>query len=387
VVNIDLEFIDNYVIRDGFTMRVLAIEPYYGGSHKAFIDGWIARSSHEWTLLTMPPRKWKWRMRGSAISFATQVNERYKNGERWDTIFCCDMLNVAEFLGLIDKEIRAIPLVIYFHENQITYPNQVESERDFQFGVTNITSCLAADSVWFNSQYHRAEFVCAAKKIFKKMPDFRCLEQLDLILEKSVEVMKKSVSCSESPLKIVWAARWEHDKNPDDFFEALKKLKASGCDFEFSVIGESFRSSPDCFDWAKDYFAEHICYWGYQESFKGYCECLSWGDVFVSTAAHEFFGLTAVEAAMSGTLPLLPNRLAYPEVFEYENPKNKKRFFYDGSVDGLVAKLREAAQLKKGNPSSLCAGEIQESLKKFSWNIAASRLDKSLVNFVKGYSV
>ena len=39
-------------------LKILALEPYYGGSHKAFLDGWIARSVHDWTLLSQPwPQK------------------------------------------------------------------------------------------------------------------------------------------------------------------------------------------------------------------------------------------------------------------------------------------------------------------------------------------
>ena len=34
-------------------MKILMIEPYYGGSHKAFIDGLSAVSRHEWTVLTL----------------------------------------------------------------------------------------------------------------------------------------------------------------------------------------------------------------------------------------------------------------------------------------------------------------------------------------------
>jgi hypothetical protein len=35
-------------------MKILALEPYYGGSHKSFLDGWISRSEHQWNLLTQP---------------------------------------------------------------------------------------------------------------------------------------------------------------------------------------------------------------------------------------------------------------------------------------------------------------------------------------------
>jgi hypothetical protein len=59
-------------------MNVLALEPYYSGSHKAFIDGLSHASKHNWTMLTLAAHKWKWRMRHSAITFATQVQELVK---------------------------------------------------------------------------------------------------------------------------------------------------------------------------------------------------------------------------------------------------------------------------------------------------------------------
>ena len=40
-------------------MKVLLIEPYYGGSHRAWAEGYAAHSSHGLTLLTLPARFWK----------------------------------------------------------------------------------------------------------------------------------------------------------------------------------------------------------------------------------------------------------------------------------------------------------------------------------------
>ena len=51
-------------------LRILALEPYYGGSHRAVLDGLVKRIDADWTLLTLPARKWKWRMRGAAITMA-----------------------------------------------------------------------------------------------------------------------------------------------------------------------------------------------------------------------------------------------------------------------------------------------------------------------------
>lgn len=37
-------------------MQVALVEPYYGGSHQAWADGYAARSSHEVRLLTHDAR-------------------------------------------------------------------------------------------------------------------------------------------------------------------------------------------------------------------------------------------------------------------------------------------------------------------------------------------
>ncbi|MHC5083582.1 MAG: tRNA-queuosine alpha-mannosyltransferase domain-containing protein [Planctomycetota bacterium] len=152
-------------------MKVLALEAYYGGSHQAFLDGWTDRSEHDWQVLSLPPNKWKWRMRHAAITFAQQVNELVAGGGEWDVLFCSDMLNLAEFCGLVDESVRNLPKIVYFHENQLTYPVQVESERDYQYCMTNITTAAAADVVWFNSAFHRDEFLEAIGVFLKKMPD------------------------------------------------------------------------------------------------------------------------------------------------------------------------------------------------------------------------
>ncbi len=58
-----------------------------------------------------------------------------------------------------------------------------------------------------------------------------------------------------------------------------------------------------------------------------YFEWLRKGDVAVSTAIQENFGISAVEAMRMGCAPLLPNRLAYPEREAFLSPVSsvKKR--------------------------------------------------------------
>ncbi len=156
--------------------RILAMEPFYGGSHRAFLDGWIAHSRHEWTVMGLPARKWKWRMRHAPITFARQCLDRAEAGQSWDVLFCSDMLNLAEFLGLAAAHVRELPVVAYFHENQLTYPVRDEHQRDLHFAFTNITTAEAATQVWFNSAFHRDEFLGAIPGLLKRMPDYAPLD-------------------------------------------------------------------------------------------------------------------------------------------------------------------------------------------------------------------
>ncbi|MDP3631476.1 MAG: DUF3524 domain-containing protein, partial [Actinomycetota bacterium] len=134
------------------TMRILVLEPYYGGSHRAVLDALLPVLGMEHDLLTLPPRKWKWRMRGAAITMAEEVRARYEAGARWDLIFASTFLNLAEFKGLAGAAVAGVPAIVYFHENQLVYPVRHTAEWDLQFPLTNITSALAADRCLFNTR-------------------------------------------------------------------------------------------------------------------------------------------------------------------------------------------------------------------------------------------
>ena len=281
-------------------MRILALEPYYGGSHRAFLDGWSGQSRHDWQLLTLPPHSWKWRMRHGAATFSNLASAHYALGNRWDLIFCTSMLNLAEFKGLVPSEIASLPAIVYFHENQLTYPVRHVDERDLHFGLINFTTSLAADAAWFNTQYHLDTFMGALTETLSKMPDHDCLHYLPSIALKSsvqplgidpVPEFERKVHYTPT---ILWAARWEFDKNPGLFFDAIRVLRDQGLPFKISVIGESFTECPPAFDAAKKEFDDRILRWGWQKNRNDYWKALSESDIVVSTADHEFFGISVV---------------------------------------------------------------------------------------------
>ena len=58
---------------------IVYIEPYYGGSHKGFVD--LLQAEFSGDLYTLPPSKWNWRMRLSALHFSECIprDRQYKS--------------------------------------------------------------------------------------------------------------------------------------------------------------------------------------------------------------------------------------------------------------------------------------------------------------------
>jgi glycosyltransferase involved in cell wall biosynthesis len=130
----------------------------------------------------------------------------------------------------------------------------------------------------------------------------------------------------------VWPHRWEHDKDPDSFFRAVARLAAEGLDFEVAVAGQAFVDRPEVFAAAEATLGHRLIHLGQPDGRDAYAELLASSDIAVSTAVNEFFGLAMMEAAYCGAFPLVPDRLAYPELYP-------ARFRYDGE-EQLVARLR-----------------------------------------------
>ncbi len=339
--------------------RVLVIEPYYGGSHKSFLAGLCRNLPFTFDLMTLPARKWKWRMRLSAPYFAQEL---HKSGARYDRILCSTFVDVAAFRGLAPRWVREVPLLTYFHENQFAYPTQFPDERDFHFSLTNLTTALASDSLAFNSRYNLESFLEGIEETLRYSYDLKLENTTNEIIKKA-RVLPPGIDFSvidgaeknqhTGPPVILWNHRWEHDKDPASFFEALFDMDREGIDFRLVVLGESFKTHPEVFDDARRRLAEKILHFGYVRSRKDYARWLKQGSMVVSTAKHEFFGMAILEAVRAGCRPVLPRRLSYPELFPED-------YLYD--EDDFSERLKEA--VKKERLSLEASIELTKSV---SW--------------------
>ena len=319
-------------------------------------------------------------MHHAAIHFAEEIAHRSAAGEVWDLAWCSDMLDLASFKGL-SKPAADLPAVLYFHENQFAYPLAGGEPVDYTYGFINATSALAADAVWFNSAYNRDSFLEGWVDLVRRMKDARPTAATERLRHKSTLQPQgiHPVSCGvavEGPLRILWAARWEHDKDPETFFSALRILAESETPFRLSVIGEQFAESPAIFAEARTEFDAHILHWGYQDSRAAYDAALREADVVVSTARQEFFGVSVVEAASAGAVPVLPRRLAYPEVWdEQEGPA----VFFDGTAEDLASRLDALAERKSaGDLQQDQRDQVSRITEPFWWSHLAPRLDAAL---------
>jgi glycosyltransferase involved in cell wall biosynthesis len=299
--------------------RILYLDPYHGPSHRALSVALKDRSRHEVTLLALQPHKWKWRMRGAAFVFEPLVRALPAPPE---VLVTTDMLNLPELLALARDALPArLPIITFFHENQITYPLQAHDARDVHFGLVNIYTALASDRAVFNSSFHREEFLAAIPGMLEAMPDLRPEGIPERIRARSEVLgppldLPADLRSGAMPREnlILWNHRWEKDKDPACFFRVMRELDRRGAEFKMMVLGQSFREQPACFAEAARDLSHRIERWGYVAARREYLEAVARCRIVVSTARHEFFGLAVREAIALGCLPLLPRRVVYPEM-------------------------------------------------------------------------
>ena len=375
-------------------MEILLLEPYYTGSHAEWALGYARHSSHVVRTLSLSGAHWKWRMHGGAVTLARKFHE---SGHAPDLLLATDMLDLASFLSLTRSKTAGVPSAVYFHENQVTYPwsprdRDTAENRDEHYGFINFTAALVSDRAFFNSQYHMDSFLSELPRFLARFPDHQEIGGVERIREKSAvlplgfEFSRLDPMTLRDPSDekrvpgrrplVLWNHRWEYDKNPDEFFRALRVLAARGLDFDVALLGESFDAIPSCFADAEAEFGDRVVQFGYVQDRAEYARWLRRADILPVTSNQDFFGAGVIEAVFCGCFPLLPERLAYPELFPAE--LRSSCFYKD--FDDLVRRLTTAvAQIDRVRKIS-----FRSVAEKYDWRRIAPAYDACFADLAAG---
>jgi len=348
--------------------RLALLNPYSSGSHALWEHGLsehlplAARSDGdelEIRVWSLPGRHWKWRMHASALTLVDRMMQDI--GSDWvpDAFLVTDMMDVGQFRAALPARLRHIPVVVYFHENQLTFPDHPErpaKEWDRHYAFLNLTSALLADAVWFNSQYHRRVFLDAIPGFLKGLPaprPYSALETIDAASsvvpigigdEVFLDGENRPRLYGEGAPVVVWNHRWEYDKGPEAFFQILLEARERGAHFRLAVMGEQFEAAPEAFSRIQSAFAADIVQWGMVESREDYVRCLQSSDVALVTAHHDFFGISVLECAAAGLEIVAPDALAYPEHFGSERLHSRERLC-DAFIQALTSESSNVADV------------------------------------------
>ena len=322
-------------------MRILFLEPFYGGSHREFADGLREHSRHRIDLVSLPARLWKWRLRAAGLTLAQRVPQP----ERYNLVVAAGLLDLAQVRAVWGA--RTPPLLLYLHESQVSYPVPGGGSAAAELLWRDVTNVCAADRLVFNSEFHRAAFRARLPEVIARLPDAEARPVVPAEwLERRSSVLypgcRFGPGCPSGPPAerpagppvVIWNHRWEFDKDPQAFVAALEEVTRRGAPFRVALLGERLIPEPLALARARAALAGRIVCDGFPDR-PEYLRQLARGRIVVSTALQENFGIAVMEAIHAGCVPLLPRRLVYPELIPAEL---HDRCLYEDAA-GLVERL------------------------------------------------
>lgn len=314
--------------------HILLLSAYHAQSHRYWSEALIRNfPEYKWTLLSLPPRYFSWRIRGNPLSFMQKYPQEL--AQAYDLCIATSMVDLCTLRALIPG-LNNTRCMLYFHENQFAYPASEHQRQSLEPQMVTLYSALAADQLGFNSDYNCRSFLLGVERLMQSMPDHAPRELSERLRQKSavlpvpLEVPaeqstkptpdRKRRSASARPPRLLWNHRWEYDKGPDLLLEIIGQLEHSQRPYQLAIVGQRFRQVPAQFEAIQTLIEAsntlELVQWGYLASRDEYARCLRDSDLVLSTALHDFQGLAVLEAVAAGCTPILPDRLVYPEWFD-----------------------------------------------------------------------
>lgn len=331
-------------------MRILLLSAYDTLSHKKWhwqlTDG---LTQFDWTVLTLAPRYFNYRIRTNALTW--NYAEKEAVTKKYDLIIATSLTDIAT-LKALNPTITNTPTWLYCHENQFAYPKSDKQSDQFlmEAKTTFLMNCIAANKISFNSNWNRSSALAGLKQLLKTWPEkipttvINEIENKSDVLPVPIQRVKRkqpiknnrnsegeNAGLEAECLTITWNHRWEYDKGPAHllaFVSGIEQLleRHPTTSLVLNIVGQQFRQQPKEFDELKNIIAAldrnyqnfTLGHWGHVPLEQDYQNLLQSSDIVLSTSMHDFQGLSIQEAVMAGCVPLLPNHLVYPEIFSGE---------------------------------------------------------------------
>ena len=361
---------------------VLLVELWLGGSHEAWARCYAATSRHAVRIIGHGAGHWRWRLQGSAVTLAAEI-ARATRRRRPDVVLVSSMTDLAQLLGLTRRSIGDVPVVHYRHESQLLYPEAAGATISKGIRLQEWASLLAADRVVFNSEFHRTGLLDTAAELVDDAPDhphdgfLPGLAAASTVLPVGVDL--SAISASDRPVRstptVLWNHRWQHDKRPDVALDALLRVAQRGVAFALVMCGADDLPDHGPIVARLDRLGDRVRHTGELRG-EAYIAALHDADVVISPAEQECFGVAVIEAVAAGCVPLLPRRLAYPEIIPTRHHAEVLYDDADDLVDHLVRLLGDVDGARRRLDG------LADDTRRYDWPVVAPAYDTLLTDVV-----
>ena len=361
-------------------MLVDLVNPWHRGSHQRWAEGYAEASAHAVRLIALGGEAWRWRLQSGAVPLAEAMAGAWASAGVPDAMIVSGMVDTSTLLGLL-RPPRSTRVVVFQHESQVARPRPDQPEaRDAV--LAQWRGWMAADQVWFATEWHRSVALEALVRFADAQPGSEVSATLPSIEARSrvvpvgidLQPMRDASPAGSEPPLVLWSHRWEPDKDPAAFVAAIDRLVQSDVEFRLALAGEHGDGGAPEYDQLLARHGDRVVAAGPLDA-AAYAETVRRADVVVSTAVHEFFGVAMVEAMAAGAVPVLPDRLSYPEVLgawaELAYPDRS----FGSALAAVLADLDGARRRASG---------LADSMQRFDWSVVGPEMDERLARLAAG---